>query len=262
MKSVYINLYGFDGKVINYTFKKYFSKWRSMYEDIAPLGYIALIEHKQDYELVEDEKQRFMKAVSYCATAMQKFFDSYCVGRFEIVSLNDLIERHVEDITFCNNIEDFENYSFLKTLFNETLQHYSLEDKKIIFDYMFNGLSKTDIYKKYKINTKYLKELVFNVRKSYFDLLVENGYFAKHKTYFNLLSDFAKFEKQKDILICSLLKEKHIPIEDISNITGVPVEKVPKILMHTKNNMSFFLYQIQKLRKCYFPEYTLQELCV
>ena len=260
MKSVYFRLNCFEFKVINYIFKRFYKTWFDKYEDIAPLGYIALLEHKKDYENIKDERQKFFKACSYCSAGMQKFFDSYSVGYFETISLTELTERHTDASSLYNNIEELENYNLLKSLFNEVLAYYSLEDKKIIFDYMFNSLSKTAIYTKYKINRNYLKQLVVDVRKLYFDKLVENDYFSKSKKIYNFNKDFEKVEKLPDVLICKLLKQNKIPIEDIARVSGVEVDKVLKILMHTNRKLKFFLFQIQKLRKAYFPEYSLKEL--
>lgn len=260
MKSIYLRLNCFEGQVLNFTFRKYFKTWFDKYDDIAPLGYIALIEHKEDYELIEDEKQKFWRAVSYCSAGMQKYLDSYSVGYFETISLTELTERHTDTFSFCNNIDDLENFNYLKTLFNDAISYYSTKDKKIIFDFMFNDMSKTAICKKYKINFVYLKTLIVDVRKLYFDKLVENDYFSKKHNHYNFYKDFEKMEKLPDKLICKLLKENKIPIEDIAKVSGVDIEKVPKILMHTNRKLSFFLYQIQKLRKVYFPNYSLKEL--
>lgn len=260
MKSVYFTLDCFEMKVINSVFRRYYKSFYDRFEDIAPLGYISMLEHKKDYEDIKDERQKFYKAYSYCASGMQKFFDSYSLGYFNTISLNEFTERHTEDFALCNNIEDYENYNLLKSAFNEILFYYSLEDKKIIFDYMFNKLSKTAIYSKYKINLNYLRQLVVDVRKLYFDKLVEYGYFSNSKKMYNFYKDFEKTEKLPDVLICKLLKQNKIPIEDIARVSGVDIEKVPKILMHTNRKLSFYLFQIQKLRKKYFPEYSLKEL--
>lgn len=260
MKSIYLRLRCFEGQVLNFTFRRFYKTWFDKYDDIAPLGYLALIEHKKDYEDISDEKQKFWRAVAYCSAGMQKYLDSYSVGYFETISLTELTERHTDTYSFCNNIEDLENYNFLKSLFNDVISYYSLTDKKIIFDYMFNGLSKTTIYKKYKINLLYLKTLIIDVRKLYFDKLVENDYFSKKHKHYSFCKDFEKIEKLPDKLICKLLKDNKIPIEDIAKVSGVDIDKIPKILMHTNRKLSFFLYQIQKLRKVYFPSYSLKEL--
>ena len=256
-----MRLHCFECKVINFTFRRFFSSWLDKYEDIVPLGYIALLEHKKDYENIDEENRKFWKAVSYCSAGMRKYFDK--TYNFEkVLTLSDYEEtneKYIEDFLASNDIDSYINYESMKSLFLSVLLCYSQIDKQIIFDFMFNDISKTDIYKKYNISRFYLKNLVVSVRQDYFNILKENDFFKNDK-YINLYYYFEKVEKKKDVLICSLIKRRNIPVEEIAKILNISVEKVSKILNHTQKNLKFYLFQIQKLRKVYFPEFSLEEL--
>lgn len=263
---------------------KFFNASNEDFDDVFMCAYIGILEglkndedlNKYDFNNKNIGKEAYRKLLKYGSKGVRGYF----LGKNRhfkknLISIDEptIINEKKSKIAYKIPVYDFYNfdYSCVVDLLEKELINYSSREKEIIKSYV-NGLTKQDIIKKFKITFEDLGILFFRFRKRFKDILLKNGIvdFSFDNTNEEFLSRkvYQEKERQKelqscfvygrDIKIIKLLKQ--VPAEEVCSLLKISFERYDSIINHKVGQSKFWLYQIQKIRKQFFSEYTLEEL--
>ena len=255
------------------------------FDDAFICAYIGILEglknnedlNKYDFDSKNIDKEIYLKLLSFGRSGVSKYFFGKFRGVNRILySINKpILKGEKKSKTFADIMPTYDYYNLdcyvVMELLEKELSNYSLREKEIIKSYV-NGLTKQDIMKKYNISFEDLGILIFRFRKKFKEVLLENGIvgFSFDNTNEEFLSykSYQDGERRKelrssfvygrDIKIIELVKQ--IPSEKVCSSLKISFEDYDCIVNHKKGSSKFWLYQIQKIRKQFFNEYTLEEL--
>ena len=252
-------------KAVNFSFNKYFKRFKRLYEDLFACGYLEILKHSDALKSINDEKTKFFKMVNLANYGMQKFLrniekeenlNSFSIDAPVSIARGQLsFSDVIEDVNDCFN-EDF--YILLKCLKTCFVKLCKL-DKGILVDYFFSGLKITEISLKYHKSNKYIKMLVEDFRLNYFNALVDVGYLSTEDKKFLFNYSVTNY---KEPLVITLIKNNHVSFNELARLLNLSVNKINNIVNHSRNNQKFLLYHIEKIRWFYFPDYSLEALAV
>ena len=261
--SCYDNL-GLVSRALLYAYKKFFKNFYDLFDDLMASGYLEILSHKDSINSCVSEKDKFFKCFQWACYGFQKLLNNEIKNSHNSYSLSSMSEDFDDDlfktyfVDFCSF--EYGNMAFLLDKLNCLFSTYSKKEMSVLKLYFFGGYTVVELSKFFKMSKNEIPLLILDFRNRFFNSLIACGYFSeKDKSLLNY-NEFAKKEKLPAVKICTLLKEANIDIEDIAKITCLDVCRVKDILEHKRNNCKFFLWQIQKLRKAYFLNYSLEEL--
>lgn len=265
--------------IYNRYFKRYSSFLDSDFKyDIVMHGIVALYEceHNLNFSICVDIEKEYCRI---CSNAMSRYF--YSLHFCKCVSLDENISNDGE-LSILDTVGYEDNYFFdtefnynnLKKLFLNLLNTYKNLEYEILLDYIIKKINLNDIRKKYSIGINKIKNIIREFRCKFSKILNENGYNINYMPSEDLCvpinQKIKNLRKRKnnncsienrigEFYIYKLLRE--IPISEISNCLNVPEKEINDILLHLVGCKKLYLYQIQKLRVCFFPDYSLEKLC-
>ncbi|MBO5394603.1 MAG: hypothetical protein J6A28_01700 [Clostridia bacterium] len=285
--NVFKGLDGIEFKVLNNSYNQkikrfYGDKFDDYKNDILFDVYIDLLEYiKQNNHITKDNL--FLE--------LSKIADNKIMQCLYKIKQNDLLmsfdtsisKNGDRELFLYDVLEDKSNNfdilceSLVLKSFNELINNYDFDNKKILMCYFFKKQKVKDICNIHKIARKDFVLLVRGFRADFLDLLNCNGFFYKN-VYYNgdefetsnchrLWLEREKAKKQgktlynfQDFKIYQLMRENG-NIEDYANCLNITKDELEKYVYHkTIAQSKLFLYQIQALRDKFFKNYTLQEL--
>ncbi len=274
-------------KIVNHCFKQsvkryYGNLFNKQKKELLLIGYIALLEYKQTFNL-ESVDVSNTSLTNYICKAFNKEIKKIVKTREnKTVSIsanvfgddNQELESLLPDSPCYFDSYDYE---FLNRCIQETLKEYVPNDQ-ILNNYFFKNEDNLKVFcKNNNISLTKLKELVRDFRKNFSDLLIFCGYenvltFLKETDEFertlNHKNEDARNKAKKqgltlfnvnDFKIYKLMRE-NANFQEYANCLNVPIEKIDNIIQHKRNAGKLLLYQVQALRKKFFNNYTLAEL--
>lgn len=218
-------------------------------------------------------KDDYLKLLKYGRRGIRKYFFSKSV--FPCCSLDKPIIDEKKSKTFGETIPFYSSYYFdyenLKNLLQKELLNYNCYEKEII-KLFIEGMTKQDLMKKFKISFEELGSLILSFRKKFKDVLLKNNIFnfsfdSENKDFlsYQVYQNGERIKELREGLIfgrdIKLIKlVKNTPINELSSFLGLSINNLQDIIEHRKGASKFWLYQVQKIRKKYFPDLSFEEL--
>lgn len=243
-------------------YKKYYKNYKKYKEELFAEAYVDALE-KQNKLKDLDRDTRLYKYMNIASNSMGK--QIYKIKRdSKNISINTKTKKS-KDITLEMTLESPKpidagnDLTQLLNYFKSVLNEEKKEKKKIIIEYIIIQKTIEQIKKKYKVNEEEIKNTIEEFRQKYFNKLVEIEYLYPEEEAIYLCNKDFKKEEKKTTKINRLLKEKGIQVKEIAKVLKITEEEAEKKL-NEENKNKFYLYDIQILRKEYFPNETLEVL--
>ena len=252
-------------KAVNFSFNKYFKRFKRSYEDLFACGYLEILKHSDVLKSINDEKTKFFKMVNYANYGMTKFLRGKTKEENLITySVDDLVSADRSQLCFGDILEDIqdcfnEDFDILLECLKSCFIKLCKLDKDILLNYFFNGLKLKEISSIYHKSNKYIKSIIEAFRLKYFNMLVDVGYFSIEDKKFLFNYSVTNY---KEPLVITLIKNNHVSFNELARLLNLSVNKINNIVNHSRNNQKFLLYHIEKIRWFYFPNYSLEALAV
>ena len=263
---------------------KFYKVKSQNFDDAFMSAYIGILEGLQnnielknvDFDNKNLDKNIYIQLLKYARQGFRKYYFVKYENSIQKCSFDKpILENEKKSKTFGETIsfEDVYNfdYEIIENLLQKELLNYSLQEKEIISLYI-DGMTKQDLMKKFKISFESLGNLIFAFRNNFKYILLQNDIldfsFDNENKEFSSYQEYQDGERRKelknglvvgrDIKIIELVKT--LPIDDLSAFLGLTNTVVQDIMEHKKGSSKFWLYQVQQLRKKYFPQYSFEEL--
>ncbi len=277
------DFYDIDLRVCYTLYNLHYSRFYKIKFDLIMSGYETLLENKKNL-LNLSEHDYFVKASKFAAIGMHRYFYLYSKKNMSLdTPLDD--DFYLSDVLPSSfNIEDNLCYNNLLILFRNFCISYDKLNLQIFLDYMkISNFIK--LRSKYKKNYDDLKNIVIQFRKDFYNYLCSVGYLDFNKN-FKFDKDFRnkkviskeyrkllysrKIAKKEDSLdystykndfkIYKLIRENN-NIDLCCSFLDIDVVQLKKIVFHSScQKAKLYLYQIAKLKKNVFKDYSLSDL--
>lgn len=266
-------------------YSKYYNVSKQDFDDAFISAYVGIMDGIKadnnlkniDFDCKNLSKDIYLKLLHYGRLGVRKY---YFGGKYGILIKEcsfdkPILENEKKSKTFGETIpfEDIYNfdYEIVENLLQKELLNYNLEERQIINLYI-NGMTKQDLMKKFHKSFYELGDIIFAFRKSFKDVLLQNeivefSFDSENKEFLDYQA-YQQGERRKelkkglvegrDIKIVQLVKS--LPQVSVSELLGLSISDLQDIIGHKKGASKFWLFQIQKLRKTFFPEYSFEEL--
>lgn len=276
MSDLYV---GEDFRLVKHCIKELYRFWgkrkKRISSDLLLDGFIALKEFKKDN--VEFNDVVLMRHVCNVLQKKLRNMNNKCV------SLSSPLKRYdnnkcLEDVT-SDKKDYFEKYDFefLETTMNNVLNLYNKETQKVLRFYFFEDNNRVATCKKFKISNQQLGKYVRDFREKFASKLIYYGYmdvlayineevdeFVLDKYHKNAYERL-KAKKQgitlynvNDYQIFKLMRNGNI--SEYASFLKWDENDLNATLSHAQRSKKLFLYQIQALRKQFFPSYSFNDL--
>lgn len=221
-------------------------------------------------------KEQYITLLHYGGMGLRRY---YFQKRYDcpvsICSIDKPLKDEKRSKTFGETIvsENTYNldYNLIVELLQKELSKYNLKEREVLSAY-FEGITKQDIMKKFRLSFEELGVLVCNFRSKFNNVLFENEVFDSplllDNREFSSYQEYQDGERRKelakglvlgrDIKLIKLVKT--LPMNELSEFLGVSLDNLTDIIEHRKGSSKFWLYQVQQIRKKYFPTYSFEEL--
>lgn len=248
-------------KAVKGAYNKYYRNWNNYKEELLQEGFIKAYEIKKEIQNLSDQEkyiEYFKVANRIISNLINKIYKN-----LDNVSLNQSINE-IEDIKLEQVIQDKNeiktniDYQFLIKALKTALKKQGEKERNIINEYLILQEKQSKIIKKYKIEKDELEKIIKDFRQLYFNILLKYKYITENEKETYLQNEDFKEKEEKTIKIIKLIKESKIPQEEIAKVLEISEQDLNKRL--NGKNSKFMLYEIQKLRRLYFNNYTLEEL--
>lgn len=262
-----------------YVYKKYFRKYENYFDDLVMTGYLGIL---------ENVKNKNIDKLGLTADEQFTYYYNYALGAMSTFTRklhdNDLLLSTptadglcLADMLTDNSIDYDDVSSYILDECSRLLKTFDLQSQKILKDYIFNGLTMSEIYQRYKLNKIKLCSLVRDFRSQLADILDNKGISLKNnlqdadeftkilqtkQRLKNKQNGVNSFDSPNNYKIYDLLRDMP-SLTEISNYLGITEKYLNRILNTFQTNSKcpkLYLYQIQKLRVKYFQNYSLQQL--
>lgn len=254
------------------------------FDDAFLSAYLGILEGVQNSSTLQNidfnnknlDKSIYRELLCYGRRGLRDYFFEKNRSFAQICSFDKpVLENDGKSKTFGEMIP-FEDtytfdYEFIENLLQKELLNYTLQERKIISLYI-DGTTKQDLMKTFNISFENLGILIFAFRNNFKDVLLKNGIiefsFDKDNKEFLSYQAYQDGERRKelrnglvvgrDIKLMQLVKT--LSIDDLSEFLGLSINDLQDIIEHRKGSSKFWLYQVQQLRKKFFPQYSFEEL--
>lgn len=265
---------------------KFFKARKDNFDDVFLYAYVGILEglnensylKKIDFDNRNLEKEIYSKLLLFAHRGVRKYGKNYLIrnkNNEEICCLDSPLKDEENSKNFGESLlfvdEPNFDYEIIVDLLKKELLNYSLKEREIILAYI-NGMTKQDVMKKFRISFEDLGRLIFLFRGRFKNILLKNDIvefsFDSQNIEFSSYSLYQNTERRKelknslvfgrDIRILQLVKD--LSINELSSLLGLSIDSLKDIIEHRKGSAKFWLYQVQKIRKKFFPKYSLEEL--
>ena len=271
-----------------FIYKKFFRNYNKWRNDLINTG-IAYIYQNEDKLLKFKDINTFEFFKEICRIAhagirqyiysekKQSFIDfSDCLNTQKDLNSNNKMSE--DFFCFMENrdfkVEDNLNFEILINYLKEFLETIEIKKQMFIKDFIC-GYSIYEISKKYKMACRWVSETIFDFQNAFGEFLLDVGYFENRN-----VIDFSKkikarrvrtFEKQEalkngkfvlydnDMMIYEILRGEK-DLARFADVLKISEEKLKKIIFHSQPNIKLFLFDVQKLRKQFFKNYSFEFL--
>lgn len=266
--------------VVNYAFSSKYSNYKHIAKDLFQEAYLYIFKKFDEFKEM-DEKKRFYNYFIFSLYAFNSYLSKYKKGCF--IDFGDKHEESTNSnimqvtVATCETPEDYLSYKELYNIFLNFLKSY---DKLIakIFYLQFIGYSFRIIATNFNISVQLVKKYIIKFREDFRDHLNNLGLYS-------ILKDVSSdLKSPNNVVICKrryVLKKLGIDIDyslysndyfilkllrNVEDLTpyaeclSLSIDELKVYLYHTRKGLNFTLYNIQKLRKNFFPNYSLYDL--
>lgn len=263
---------------------KFYKISKQNFDDAFMSAYIGILEGLQfdealknvDFNQKQLNKDIYIKLLKMGRKGLKNYyFEKNCDFVQKCSFDKPILENEKKSKTLGEMIpfEDIYNfdYEIIESLLQNEFLNYTLQERKIISSYI-DGITKQDLMKTFNISFEDLGNLIFTFRNKFKDILLQNDIFEF--SFDNENKEFLSYqayqdgERRKelrnglvvgrDIKLIQLVKT--LPIDILSEFLGLSINELKDIIEHKKGSSKFWLYQVQQLRKKFFPQYTFEEL--
>lgn len=275
---------GEDFRLVTHCYKeltRFLGKLAKKYKkDLILSGYTALLELKKTNPGKDFEDVEMYRVVN---RAINREYRIKKEEHYFISTSKSFVDYDENSASFESELIDestyFDKYDleFLSSCVNSILDEYGEKQRLILNFYFFECNNRVTTCRKFGISNHMLRELVRGYRDKLSDELILCGYdevkaYIKEQDEFVLdqghKNAYERFKAKKqgvilynvnDYLIYKLMRDSD-KICEYADFLQCTENDLRTILTHGKSAGKLHLYQIQALRKTYFPAYTLQEL--
>lgn len=244
-------------------YNKYYRNWSKYGDELFGEAFIETYKIKESIKDLS-EKERYIEYFKVANNTMSKLIHK-TYKNLDNVSMNQRIAKSGENkielqqvIKDPKEIKTNIDYKFLIKALKTALKKQEEKERNIINEYLILKEKPSKIVKKYKIEKNELEKIVKDFRQLYFNILLKYKYITESEKERYLQNEDFKEKEEKEIKIIKLIKESKIPLEEIAKVLEMSEQDLNKRL--NGKNSKFMLYEIQKLRRIYFNNYTLEEL--
>ena len=242
-------------------------------DDLIQEGCCAILENRKQFENLL-EKDRFNMQYKLARNAMYNYIYQNITKHTPLCGFEDfdIMEGDLLDFICCEDCYNLD-FKFLINSFKFCLKDYEKKDVEILLKYFFFEDGKTTIIKKFNLKKDYLSCLVRGFRIKYFLYLKSFGYdfsFDFKNDEFSLsvsqkrkkIKDEAKKNNVEiffdDKVIYKLMREN--PQNDYAKILNKSFDYVSKIINRKSWVFKLKTFEVQLLRKKFFPECSIEKL--
>lgn len=260
---------------------RYFSKYKSARDDFIYSGYIEILENKDKLVGLVD-LDYYRVCFNIACKGMNKFVITHRYKNSQTINIStEFDDKDVgfDKFTDFHSADEHLNYQCLVDYIKKFCSIYD-SDKVKIFKMFFNGSNLDEIKKQLKFSYANIKDSIISFRQDLFDYLLFNGLISNFKVEFdniplsyNTLAsaqyDFIKKLKKSgqfdykfykhDYFIYKLIR-KDSDFNKFASVLDIDNTRLEKIVNHKINCAKLKLYQVQQLRRSYFPNYSLSDL--
>ena len=213
---------------------------------------------KQEIELLSNDIERYKFVRKLFIHNVFSYYDYYYYP-FDSCSLNSNV-NNIEDLTISDIVgaDDYFSFDFeyLKYVFKKIeLQYFNKNERKIIEDFVLNGYDNSKIFKKYNVCQFDLLVILLYFRYKFAKCLLDTDFISK-KEFDKLLNQSYGNILNRNILINKLCLD--LNLYEVAKLLNLSLKYVKWAIFNM--GPKFSLFNVQKLRKVYFPKYTLEEL--
>lgn len=213
---------------------------------------------KHEIEMLSNDLEKY-KFVSRLFIHNVFYYYDYYYYSFDSCSLDSNV-NNIEDLTISDivGVDDYFSFDFeyLKYVFKKIeLQYFDKNERNIIEDFILKGYDNSKIFKKYNVCQFDLVVILSYFRYKFAKSLLDTDFISK-KEFDNLLNQNEGDIFSKNILINRLCLD--LDLKEVSKILNLPLKYIRFAIFNI--GRKFSLWDIQKLRKIYFKEYSLEEL--
>ena len=263
---------------------KFFKISKQNFDDAFMSAYIGILEglkldkslNNVDFNQKQLDKDIYIKLLKMGRKGLREYYFEKNRSFAQICSFDKpVLENEKKSKTLGEMIPFEDTYNFdyeiVENLLQNEFLNYTLQERKIISSYI-DGITKQDLMKTFNISFEDLGNLIFTFRNKFKDILLKNDIiefsFDKDNKEFLSYQAYQDGERRKelrnglvvgrDIKLIQLVKT--LSIDSLSEFLGLSISDLQDIIEHKKGSSKFWLFQVQQLRKKFFPQYTFEEL--
>lgn len=263
-------------KAIKVAYRKYYYDY-DMFDDLYQESFLYILTKSSEFKNLDGENL-FYKVYSLSKYAMNSFIRKDKTLYYSDIPNSNADENNCSFTPVSNSTpEDYLKSRELYCNYLNFLKTYNLKISKI-FNLYFNNVSIKQIAKYFNLTPSVVGHYILKFRVD-FKKYLENIYNFKLPITIGLtIKDNIATVKNRvaryklkasggdyysmypnDYLILKLLRSES-NLTNFANCLIISLEELNSIIYHKKINRKLTLYQIQKLRKNFFPNYTLYDL--